>query len=178
LDDALGEAYDKVSRMLGLGYPGGRIISKLAEEGNPDSYLLPVPMRQSPDLNFSYSGLKNAVRLLVESLGVPTRQQICDVAASFEKVAQEAVELKVRKALKNYAPKTLLLGGGVAANKALRARLRRICREFGVALVVPRNLKLCTDNAAMIGVAAHLGIEAGQQPVLPEDLDRKPSLSL
>ena len=182
LDDALGEAYDKVSKMLGLGYPGGRLLSKLAKSGNSQAYSLPIPLQYSKDLNFSYSGLKNAVRLVIEEMKAagPIRQkQICDLAASFQEVAQVAVEKKVRLALREYPDtRIVLMGGGVAANTVLRARIRKLGKEFRVPLVVPARLNLCSDNAAMIGVAAYFGIQAGQQPVLPELLDRKPGLAL
>ena len=185
LDDALGEAYDKVAKMLGLGYPGGKLIAILAEKGNPDAYELPIPLQYSKDFNFSYSGLKNATRLLIYDLKggqhnhLLTEEVIQDVAAVFQKVAQAAVMLKVEKALKAHPQvKSLLLAGGVAANMALRKKLRVLTRKFGVEIFLPSNLKLCTDNAAMIGVAAVLGIEAGQQPVDPAILDRLPGLTI
>jgi N6-L-threonylcarbamoyladenine synthase len=185
LDDALGEAYDKVAKMLGLGYPGGKLVSKLALEGDSSAYTLPVAMQYSKDLNISYSGLKNAVRLLIEELkgghhqATIDRQQICDVCATFEDVAQKALLIKVEKALIAYPEtKTLLLAGGVSANNELRKRLRTLAKKMGINLVVPPNLRLCTDNAAMIGLAAYLGIELGQQPVNTEKLDRVPNLSL
>lgn len=185
LDDALGEAYDKVAKMLGLGYPGGKLISKMAEEGGSKKYTLPIPLRYGKDLNFSYSGLKNAVRLLIESIKTESgneylnRGEMADLAACFEYAAQEAVILKVKMAIKVHDEvKTLFLGGGVAANTALRQKLRKVCRENNIVFMVPPNLKLCTDNAAMIGVSAYLGIMSGVKPTPPENVDRCPSLSL
>lgn len=183
LDDALGEAYDKLAKMLGLGYPGGRLVSQRAFLGDSGHYSLPIPLQYSKDLNFSFSGLKNAARLLIlavkQDRSELTEQEINDICASFERVAQESVLLKVEKALKAYPEvKTLLLGGGVAANKVLRRKLRILLKKYRVKFAMPLNMKLCTDNAAMIGVAAGLGIKAGQKPVLPGNLDRKPGLSL
>lgn len=185
LDDALGEAYDKLAKMLGLGYPGGKLVSQLAEKGNPEAYSLPVPMQHSPDLNFSYSGLKNAARLLIHELKenthahVMTKEEIQDVCAVFQRVAQEAVLIKVEKALKQYPEvRGLLFAGGVAANAQLRRKLRFLCKKYAVQLTVPANLALCTDNAAMIGIAAFLGAQNGQKPVRAVNIDRKPGLTV
>lgn len=177
LDDALGEAYDKVAKMLRLGYPGGKALAELAEEGNSLAYDLPVPMRQSGDLNLSYSGLKNAVRLLIEEIGADNHDKRADIAASFERVAQESVLLKVEKALQMHPDvKQLVLGGGVAANHALREKLEGLATQYEVGFLFPGEFKLCTDNAAMIGLAAWFGSEAGQSPV--KEIDRVPYLSL
>jgi N6-L-threonylcarbamoyladenine synthase len=182
LDDAAGEAFDKAGRMLGLGYPGGKVLAHLAETGKAGSYALPVPMRNSKDLNFSYSGLKNAVRLVIEKRwaeGGVTRADVSDIAASFEDVAIQHIVEKCKKALQIHGPyKELLVGGGVAANKVLRVRLRKLAKEFGMTVRFPANLKLCCDNGAMIGVAAWMGIEIGQKPADPESVDRIPYLSL
>jgi len=179
LDDALGEAYDKVGRMLGLGYPGGKLVAKLAQQGNSTVYSLPIPMQRSGNLNLSYSGLKNAVRLLIDEEKPLNLEKTANIAASFERSAQQSVVDKVKKALAEY-PDTqqLLLGGGVAANSNLRSNLRAVAKEFEIPFLTPPNLKLCTDNAGMIGVAAYFGIEAGQQPVEEIPLDRVPYLSL
>jgi N6-L-threonylcarbamoyladenine synthase len=178
LDDALGEAYDKVARMLGLGYPGGKILAERALKGNPQKYELPVPMLRSGDLNLSYSGLKNAVRLLVAEQTELTETVINDIAASFERVAQESVLRKVDKVLEMEPDvQQLILGGGVAANTVLREKLQTLCEKRQVQFLVPSAMNLCTDNAAMIGVAAWFGVQAGQQPVT-ERPDRVPYLSL
>lgn len=185
LDDALGESYDKVAKMLGLGYPGGKLIANLAEKGNPKAFSLPIPLKHRKDLNFSYSGLKNAVRLLINDLkndhhNIILRQsEIQDVAAVFQDVALDSALLKVKRSLEGYPKvKFLLLAGGVAANIELRKRIRKVCKEKNVTLKVPANLKLCTDNAAMIAGAAFLGIQAGQQPEKPQKIDRKPGWTI
>jgi N6-L-threonylcarbamoyladenine synthase len=178
LDDALGEAYDKVAKMVGLGYPGGRILAERAQEGDPKEYDLPVPMKQSGDLNLSYSGLKNAVRLLTEKSEPLDETKIADIAASFERVAQESVLRKVEQALREHPEvRQLAFGGGVAANTVLRQKLMDLCDQHDVQLLIPAGISLCTDNAAMIGVAAWFGIEAGKKPVEGK-LDRIPYLSL
>lgn len=178
LDDALGEAYDKVGRMLGLGYPGGHLVAKLAQQGDASLYSLPIPMQHSRDFNVSYSGLKNAVRLLIESLQPLDQKKISDVAASFEYAAQKALLLKVEKVLGEYTVKSLLFAGGVAANVVLGRALRKIAKKEHLDFFKPNRRELCGDNAAMIGVAAFLGIEQGQRSVVPATLDRNPSLTL
>src|SRR3989344_3637822 len=127
LDDAIGEAFDKVARLLGLGYPGGPIISKLAEKGNPNRYPLPSPMIHSKDFNFSYSGLKTAVLYLIRDLknspsnssGQISAQQKFDIAASFQKAAIDVLIKKTVKAAEEYKVKSIFLSGGVSANKLL-----------------------------------------------------------
>jgi N6-L-threonylcarbamoyladenine synthase len=185
LDDAVGEAYDKVGKMLGLGYPGGKIVAKLADAGDPSVYALPIPMQKSGDLNFSYSGLKNAVRLLIYEVKggththVMEKEEIENVCASFQEVAQASLLQKMEKALKeNPQVKNVLLAGGVASNAVLRRKVRSLAKKYDLGLLMPARQDLCTDNAAMIGVAAFLGIEAGHKPVKHEELDRKPALSL
>lgn len=185
LDDALGEAYDKVARMLGLGYPGGRLVAKMAESGDPSRYNLPIPMQKRGDLNFSYSGLKTAVRMLTHTLKdgnhnqAMTAEQVHNVSATFQDVALASLVIKTQKALKQFPEaKTLLLAGGVAANTELRKRLRLVAKQAGIELIAPRNQALCTDNAAMIAVAGYLSIQEGAQPVKPEEIDRDPNLSL
>jgi N6-L-threonylcarbamoyladenine synthase len=178
LDDALGEAYDKVAKMLGLGYPGGALLARAAAAGNPQAYPLPIPMQQRQDYNLSYSGLKNAVRLLIAEIGEPSSEQVQDIAASFEYVAQEALLRKVAKILRDLPElHSVALGGGVAANTRLRLELEKVCREYELPLVTPKSISLCTDNAAMIGLAAWYGVQAGQVPV-KERIDRVPYLSL
>ena len=178
LDDALGEAYDKVGRMLGLGYPGGHVVAKLAKGADPTTYPLPIPMQRSGDLQVSYSGLKNAVRLLIEAQQPLDQAKIASIAASFEYSAQKALFIKVEKALSQYPAQSLIVAGGVAANLQLRKGLRAIAKKHGMSFSYPSHRLLCTDNAGMIGVAAHFGIEAGQVPVDLETLDRKPALTL
>jgi len=184
LDDAIGEAYDKVARLLGLGYPGGKVVASLAKQGDPMVYPLPVPMLRNPGLDISYSGLKTAVKYLVEDLqkqqeGPLSATTVADLCASFEQSAQEGLVHKVKLALKQYPEvRQVLLGGGVAANVALRKRLRTLAKQAGAELLTPPSAKLCTDNAAMIGVAAWLQLESGALVAAePASVDRVPQLS-
>ena len=156
LDDAAGEAFDKVARMLGLGYPGGPIISELAKNGKA-KYELPVPMIGSKDLNFSFSGLKTACLYKLQKLPRPWNKQFyCDFAASFENAAIEALMIKLKKAIAIYQPKQIVLGGGVINSLHLRQAMRKIAKNNHVPFFVPYSKKLFSDNAAMIGAAAVL----------------------
>jgi N6-L-threonylcarbamoyladenine synthase len=154
LDDAAGEAFDKVARMLGLGYPGGPALQKLAEEGDPDAFEMPVAMSRDPGLDFSFSGLKTALVYLCRDLG-PDRveRRRADLAASFQAAAVDQLVAKLERALKKGECRAVALGGGVAANGPLREAVADLCQRRGAELkLVP--LSLCTDNAAMIGSAA------------------------
>lgn len=153
LDDAIGEVYDKVARVLDLPYPGGPNIEKYAEQGTP-SYELPIPMNND-ELNFSYSGLKSAVINLVHNKkqrGNEIRKY--DLAASFQKVAIDELVRKTELAIKKYNIKRLIVAGGVTANKYLRSEMEKLANKYDVNLTVPP-IKYCTDNAAMIGCAAY-----------------------
>jgi N6-L-threonylcarbamoyladenine synthase len=154
LDDAAGEAFDKVARLLGLGYPGGPALQKLAEEGDPGAFEMPVAMSRDPGLDFSFSGLKTALAYLTRDLGPEgVRECRADLAASFQAAAVGQLVAKLERALKRGEWAAVALGGGVAANGPLREVVRDLCKRRGVALkLVP--LSLCTDNAAMIGSAA------------------------
>ncbi len=169
-DDALGEALDKAARMLGLGYPGGAILEKMAKFGDSKSYTLPMPMSQSPDKHsFSYSGLKTALLRLSASEGQvligepPTlnKRQICDLAASFQNRAFQHLIRVISQTItdNNLSNVDLLVGGGVVANIDLRNRLRKMGKELGLKVRFPYSKKLIGDNAAMIGVAAGLKIK-------------------
>jgi len=154
LDDAAGEAFDKSARLLGLGYPGGPALEKLAAEGDPEAFEMPVAMARDPSLNFSFSGLKTALVYRCRDLG-PERveERRADLAASFQAAVVGQLIAKLRRALKKGDWEAVALGGGVAANGPLREAVARLCEERGVRLkLVPR--QLCTDNAAMIGSAA------------------------
>jgi N6-L-threonylcarbamoyladenine synthase len=160
IDDALGEAYDKTAKMLGLGYPGGPAVEALAKTGDPKAFPFSIPMKNRDDCNLSFSGLKTAVRMQVAKLNDITDQQKADICASFQYVAGEHVVERLRRALgifKKHYPeaKHFVLAGGVAANHYLRGRLESVTQEFGLQLVAPP-VALCTDNAAMIAWA---GIE-------------------
>jgi len=157
VDDAVGEAFDKVARLLGLGYPGGPLISKLAEKGDSGIYLLPSPMIKSKDYNFSYSGLKTAVLYLIRDLGGKeklTMKQKKDIAASFQKAATDVLIRKTIKAAQEFKVKSIMLSGGVSANSLLRLNLNRATDELGIKYSQPE-LKYTGDNAAMIGMAGY-----------------------
>jgi len=155
-DDAVGEAFDKVARILGLKYPGGPEIARLAEKGDPKKYPLPRPMLHTRDYDFSFSGLKTAVLYLVRDVGKLTPQKKKDIAASFQAAAIEVLIKKTMRAAKEYKIKTLALGGGVAANAALRAALgSTIAKDLpDTAFFIP-DPSLCGDNALMIVAAAY-----------------------
>ncbi len=149
IDDAAGEAFDKVARLLHLGFPGGPIIERIAREGDPNAY--PLPRAAVPDrFDFSFSGLKTAVLRLVRELEKGGAVPVADVAASFQRAITEMLAEKTARAAAEHAVETVLLGGGVAANLALRDE---IARRIGHPLRVPPP-GLCTDNGAMIGAAA------------------------
>ncbi|MBI5045534.1 MAG: tRNA (adenosine(37)-N6)-threonylcarbamoyltransferase complex transferase subunit TsaD [Candidatus Niyogibacteria bacterium] len=156
-DDAVGEAFDKVAKLLNLGYPGGPIISKRASLGNPKNILLPRPMINSADLDFSFSGLKTAVLYAVRKEKSISAQKISDYAASFQKAATDVLVSKTLRAIKKYHPRTVLLGGGVSANQELRTKMReQLKRAFPkIKLLLPEQ-KFTGDNAAMIAAAGYL----------------------
>lgn len=164
VDDALGEALDKAARMLGLGYPGGAILERLAKEGNQKSYRLPIPIVGHEDRKiFTYSGLKTAMWRLVEAeknknKGVLSKRQVVDLASSFQNVAFTHLVRILRYIITNSnmpVPCTLFVGGGVSANIELRKRLRMLGKENNIHILFPYTKKLTGDNAAMIGVAAY-----------------------
>ena len=156
LDDAIGEAFDKAARLLGLGYPGGPAISKIAEKGNAKRYPLPSPMLHSKDFNFSYSGLKTAVLYLLRDLNQNKldEQTKADIAASFQKAAIDVLIKKTLKAAEKFKVRSLFLSGGVSANKLLRERLKKEASEIGVAFACPP-MEYTVDNAAMIATAGY-----------------------
>jgi N6-L-threonylcarbamoyladenine synthase len=153
-DDAAGEAFDKVARILGLPYPGGPEIAKLALEGTPGIHPLPRPMLHSGDLNFSFSGLKTAVLYLVRELGALSEIDRRNIAREFEEAAVDVLVTKTVRAAKEFGVKRVVLGGGVSANKRLReTMIRAVNKElFGVLVSIPE-AQLTTDNALMIGAA-------------------------
>lgn len=160
LDDAAGEAFDKTAKLLGLGYPGGPALSRLAELGKP-RFQLPRPMLNSPDLNFSFSGLKTAVLTLVNNQSSLDEETIQDIAWEFQESVTEILTLKCMKALKQTKLKRLVVSGGVGANRRLRERLNEATAKRGVSVNYPR-LEFCTDNGAMIAFAGAMRLHAMQ----------------
>ncbi len=150
LDDAAGEAFDKIGRLLNLSYPGGPAIEKEAKKGIENRFIFPRPMIGSKDFNFSFSGLKAAVLREVLKLGKLNQQQTADIALACQKSIIEVLIKKTLKAAKKYNAKSILLGGGVASNSLLRNTLEVRSYELGVKFFAPAK-NLCTDNAAMIG---------------------------
>jgi N6-L-threonylcarbamoyladenine synthase len=173
LDDALGEAFDKTAKLLGLGYPGGPEVEARARGGDPKRFALPRPMRGRPEPNFSFAGLKTAVRQETRELGpAPSRQDIADLCASFQAAVAETVADRLTVAMRLYearfgadARKCLVVAGGVAANAALRQALQVQASAHNYQLVVPPPA-LCTDNAAMIAWAGAERLALGQSDSL------------
>ncbi|MBQ3469007.1 MAG: tRNA (adenosine(37)-N6)-threonylcarbamoyltransferase complex transferase subunit TsaD [Bacilli bacterium] len=160
LDDAIGEAYDKVSRVIGLPYPGGPKLDKLAHEGTP-SYKLPIPLKDD-SYNFSFSGLKSAVINLAHNEEQRGREIIKeDLAASFQKVAVTEIINKTRKAIKDFKINNLIVAGGVAANSEVREQVTILCKEEEIEFSFPP-IKYCTDNAAMIAAAGYFAYKHGK----------------
>ena len=176
LDDAAGEAFDKVAKVLGLGYPGGPVLSRLAETGDPAAIDFPRAMMRSGDYAFSLSGLKTAVINHIRHEHEAGREiDVPDLAASFQQAVIDVQVAKAVRAVEEYGVKTFCLAGGVAANSALRRALSEALESRGVHVSVPP-LTLCTDNAAMIAAAAHYRLLRGD--VLALDADAVPGLRL
>ena len=159
IDDALGEAFDKTAKLLGLGYPGGPLVEQYARKGNPQRFDFPRPLKGRKDCNFSFSGLKTAVREAVHDLGHLSEKDIADVCASFETAVAETLQDRLKMAFATFReayPKVkepaLIVAGGVAANATLKNVMTTSANTFGFKLIVPP-ASLCTDNAAMIAWA-------------------------
>jgi N6-L-threonylcarbamoyladenine synthase len=203
LDDAAGEAFDKVGRMLGIGYPAGEFIEKLARSGDANRFDFPIPMARHSGLDFSFSGIKTAVLYEIENLlKLPRervnspfqvesgrlkeiqlgeasgldRQTIQDVAASFQRAVIWSIILKLKRCLDKYEFKSVWLGGGVAANAALRREIRKVLEKHGLKLFIPYSERLYMDNAAMIGVAGWYKAQRGEYVNDVTELDRVPGL--
>jgi len=166
IDDAAGEAFDKSAKLLGLGYPGGPALSKLAQQGDPAAFKLPRPLLHSGDLDFSFAGLKTAVLTQAKKLGdaleAPGSSAKADLAASTQAAIVEVLLKKSLAALKQTGLSRLVVAGGVGANQMLRQQLDAACAKLGVRVHYPE-LHLCTDNGAMIAMAAAMRLQAGQQ---------------
>ncbi|MCH9691327.1 MAG: tRNA (adenosine(37)-N6)-threonylcarbamoyltransferase complex transferase subunit TsaD [Gammaproteobacteria bacterium] len=173
LDDAAGEAFDKAAKMLGLDYPGGPRLAALAEQGDPLRFIFPRPMTDRPGLDFSFSGLKTftltTVRKHAGDNGLPDRQTCADIAAAFQEAVVDTLVIKCRRALKACQRKTLVVAGGVSANKMLRQRLKSRLANNGVRVFYPREA-FCTDNGAMIAYAGYCRLQAGQRANLSIDV--------
>jgi len=164
-DDAAGEAYDKVAKLLGLGFPGGPAIDRLAPEGNAAAFGFPRPMLQQPGFDFSFSGLKTAVATALAARGGPPYPAAlaADVAASFQAAVVDTLAAKSMRAVAETGARALLLGGGVACNRGLRQRLEAECASQSVALRVP-SPRLCADNAAMVALLGAWSLGRGDVP--------------
>ncbi|MBA1437591.1 MAG: tRNA (adenosine(37)-N6)-threonylcarbamoyltransferase complex transferase subunit TsaD [Epsilonproteobacteria bacterium] len=152
MDDSFGESFDKVAKMMGLGYPGGPLIQELAKDGDRLKYNFTVPLHQSPKIAFSYSGLKNAVRLAVEAAG-DDKEEYKHIAASFEHIATKHLTMKLKKYFKTNPPKHFAIVGGASANLYLRAQIEQLLDPYKAELLLSE-LQYCSDNAAMIGRVA------------------------
>ena len=157
MDDSFGESFDKVSKMMGLGYPGGPIVQEYALKGDALKYELPVPLRQSPNIEFSYSGLKNAVRVTIlkeqENNHELSDEIISNICASFQKTAIAHIVMKLKKYFKKVSPLRFAIVGGASANIELRKSCEELCDKYGAPLLLAP-LEFCSDNAAMIGRVA------------------------
>ncbi len=160
IDDAAGEAFDKSAKLLGLGYPGGPALSRLARQGDPDAFKLPRPLLHSGDLDFSFAGLKTAVLTQARKLGDTLPERQADLAASTQAAIVEVLVKKSVAALKQSGLKRLVVAGGVGANACLREQLDAACIKRGWRVHYPE-LHLCTDNGAMIALAAGMRVQAG-----------------
>lgn len=165
IDDAAGECFDKTAKLLGLGFPGGPAVEKAAVGGDPRRFALPRPMWRKPGCDFSFSGLKTAVRLAVEKLPAGDPQAIADLCASFQRTVGDVFADRCANALALAPSSTLVVAGGVAANVYLRGRLEEIAASHGAILVAPP-VRLCTDNGAMIAWAGAERLRLGQVDAL------------
>ncbi len=169
IDDAAGEAFDKTAKLLGLPYPGGPELAKLAERGNPERFTFPRPMTDRPGLDFSFSGLKTfALNTMQQELGSEKEleksiadQTRADIARAFEDAVVDTMVIKCRRAMRQTGCKTLVLAGGVAANSHLREKIKEVMDKEEVGVFYPR-MQFCTDNGAMIAYAGWQRLKAGQ----------------
>lgn len=161
IDDAAGEAFDKTAKLMGLDYPGGPLLAKLATQGNPTAYAFPRPMTDRPGLDFSFSGLKTAAANVIAAQGNSPDVQ-ANIAASFQQAVVDTLVLKCRRALKEHKLKRPVVAGGVSANTSLREQLEQLLTSLKGEVFYPRK-EFCTDNGAMIAFAGFQRLKAGQQ---------------
>jgi N6-L-threonylcarbamoyladenine synthase len=164
-DDAAGEAFDKVAKLLGLGYPGGPVVDKLAGKGDAKRALekLPLPLARKDSLEFSFSGLKSAMARHIKAFDVPPAgQELEDICAAFQAAVVHALVEKTVRAARQEGLRQVVIAGGVAANRGLRARMKEMCSSKGIELFVPP-MASCTDNGAMIAYAGALRLERGER---------------
>jgi N6-L-threonylcarbamoyladenine synthase len=174
LDDAAGEAFDKTAKLLGLGYPGGPQLAKLAAQGNPKRFRFPRPMTDRPGLDFSFSGLKTFALTTWQEAG-DDDQTRADIARAFEDAVVDTLVIKCRRALEQTGSGRLVVAGGVGANQSLRHGLRNMAQAASAELYYPR-LEFCTDNGAMIAYAGACRLQAGQHDGL--EINVRPRWSL
>ncbi len=160
VDDAAGEAFDKVAKMLGLGYPGGPEVARLAENGTRGRYKFPRPMTDRPGFDFSFSGLKTFTMNTLRDLGNASSQDKADVALAFQDAVVDTIRIKCGRALKETGQRNLIVAGGVSANVELRSALDKLATKTGCRVFYP-GLKFCTDNGAMIAYAGYERLLAG-----------------
>lgn len=179
LDDAAGEAFDKIAKMLDLGYPGGPIIEELARKGNPKRFDLPIPMAKHKSLNFSFSGLKTACLYKLREIpdDEKDKQLYRDFAAAFQHALIESIIIKLKQAIKKSQPNQIVLGGGVINNIALRSRVRETASKHNLPVFFPYSDKLLSDNGGMVGIAAYYSARQGDFVDDINQLDRLPNLS-
>lgn len=161
IDDAAGEAFDKTAKLMGLDYPGGPLLAKLATQGDAKKYSFPRPMTDRPGLDFSFSGLKTAASMVIQKEGNSAQVQ-ADIAASFQQAVVDTLLIKCRRALEQTGYKRLVIAGGVSANESLRQQLAALMQSLNGEVFYPRK-EFCTDNGAMIAFAGYQRLKAGQQ---------------
>ena len=172
IDDAAGECFDKTGKLMGLTYPAGPIIDRLAEQGNPTAYDFPRPLLNDPNDDFSFSGLKTSVRYFISDHPalLDDRQKICDLCASVQAAIVEVLVKKTLRAAKREGVRCVTASGGVSCNRTLRVELERACKKIGFTLRLAEK-NLCTDNAAMIGILAERKLRANVPlPLLDEEI--------
>jgi len=165
IDDAAGEAFDKVAKLLGLGYPGGPAIARVAQQGKSGRFTFSRPMTQRPGLDLSFSGLKTQVLTTWQAQMIQDEQTRADIALAFEEAVIDTLLIKAQRALQQTGLKTLVIAGGVGANQWLRTRLQQLAKELNIQVFYPRPI-FCTDNGAMIAYTGYVRLKAGFQESL------------